>query len=294
MSKKFAPDPTASLRRVQSVRTGISLSDIKNVPVESLTVNSSNALYFKRETTEYFQQLREDIEKRGVLVPLLTKKDGTLLAGHNRLRIAKEIGLRFIPVQVVQEELTERQELECIINDNLLRRHLSLDDRIRLYKQLFPEFDTVLQESKRGGDKKSTAYKNQTDNVSLKSPASVKNALATKQSNGKGAQTLAKKATTINELATKIATTTGQKVSTVEQQLNRSKRSAKAPAQIKKSPPKNQTDNVSLISFSHQSSAQILAHVDTLLEYVRSASPTLRTKVRKKLVVFLAELSSGE
>jgi ParB-like nuclease domain len=289
MSKKFAPDPTASLRRVQSVRTGISLSDIKNVPVESLTINKGNALYFKRETTEYFQQLREDIEKRGVLVPLLTKKDGTLLAGHNRLRIAKEIGLRFIPVQVVQEELTERQELECIINDNLLRRHLTLDDRIHLYKQLFPEFDTVLQKSKRGGDKKSTAYKNQTDNVSLKSQAS-----STKQSNGTTATSIAQKATTINELATKIASTTGQKVSTVEQQLNRSKRSAKAPAQVKISPSKNQTDNVSLIYFSQQSSVQTLAHVDTLLEYVRSASPTLQAKVRKRLEVFLAELSGGE
>jgi hypothetical protein len=235
MSKKFAPNPTASLRRVQSVRTGMSLSDIKNVPVEQLTTNSQNAQYFQRESDEYFRQLREDIEKRGVVVPLLAKQDGTLLAGHNRLEIARAIGLRFVPVQYVQEELSARQEQEFIINDNLLRRQLTQEQRIHLYKQLFPEFDVVVQGSKRGGDKKSSDFKttkNQKDSVSLIPNGS--NPLS---------YSVSGKATTINHLAEKIATTTGQKVSTVKQQISR----AKSQTNQNEHQKKNQKDNDSLI-----------------------------------------------
>jgi ParB-like chromosome segregation protein Spo0J len=279
---KFAPNPTASLRRVQSVRTGVSLSAIKNMPVEEIQTNPQNTVFFVRESSEYFQRLREDIEKRGVVVPLLVRQDGVLLAGHNRLQIAREIGLRFVPVQTVLEELSERQEQEFIINDNLLRRHLSIEERIRLYKMLFPEFDEVLASGKRGGDKKSAEFKekNQNDNVSLKNPAAKKSSTAS---------TTPKQANTIQELAEKIATTTGQNVSTVKQQITRAKRaekqignkktSSKTSATKPRDGKKNQNDSVVLIQ-----------RLDSVLDDIRSAPSPIKTKVRKKLEQFLSTL----
>jgi ParB-like chromosome segregation protein Spo0J len=269
---KFAPNPTASLRRVQSVRTGVSLSAIKNVPVGDIQINPKNTVYFVRETSEYFQRLREDIEKRGVVVPLLVRQDGVLLAGHNRLQIARDIGLRFVPVQTVQEELTERQEQEFIINDNLLRRHLTIDERIHLYKVLFPEFDSVLASGKRGGDKKSAEFRrleknnNQNDNVSLM------------QTSLNGAETIVerKQAGTIHELAEKIATATGQQVSTVKQQMTRAKRSTLAQKNESRKK-KNQNDGVVLIQ-----------RLDSVLIDIASAPSTVQTKARKKLEKFLS------
>jgi ParB-like chromosome segregation protein Spo0J len=269
---KFAPNPTASLRRVQSVRTGVSLSAIKNVPVDEIRTNPQNTVYFVRETSEYFQRLREDIEKRGVVVPLLVRQDGVLLAGHNRLQIARDIGLRFVPVQTVQEELTERQEQEFIINDNLLRRHLTIDERIHLYKVLFPEFDSVLASGKRGGDKKSAEFRrleknnNQNDNVSLM------------QTSLNGAETIVerKQAGTIHELAEKIATATGQQVSTVKQQMTRAKRNTLAQKNESRKK-KNQNDNVVLIQ-----------RLDSVLIDIASAPSTVQTKARKKLEKFLS------
>lgn len=274
MSKKFAPDPTASLRRVQSVRTAIRLSDIKQVSIEDIRTNPSNTLYFASETPEYFRQLREDIEKRGIVVPLLVKKDGTLLAGHNRLQIAREIGLRFVPVQYIQEELSERQEQEFIINDNLLRRHLSNEERIRLYKILFPEFDEVLAASKRGGDKKSETYKrkeNQSDNVSLKSSSLPK-------------------AQTIQELAQNIAKATGQNIATVKQQMNREKRKkieTSSPTLQKRreqniiaKQKKNQNDNVSLIE-----------RLNKILADIAEAPASTQKKAKTTIEKFVARLS---
>lgn len=278
MSKKFAPNPTASLRRVQSVRTGVSMSDIKQMAVEEIQANPQNSIYFIRESDEYFRRLREDIEKRGVVVPLLVKKDGMLLSGHNRLSIAREIGLRFVPVQIVQEELTERQEQEFIINDNLLRRHLSNEERIRLYKLLFPEFDDVISAGKRGGDKKSAEFKstkngeeNQNDNVSLKNSVAKKSPPYSTPAN------------TIQELAEKIATTTGQNISTVKQQITRAKRSGKVRGIAKKSSgamsiQKNQNDNVSLIQ-----------RLNKVLNDIASAPASVQKKATSTLKKFLAE-----
>ncbi|MBD1208977.1 MAG: ParB N-terminal domain-containing protein [Ignavibacteria bacterium] len=290
MSKRFAPNPTASLRRVQSVRTGVSLSDIKNMAVDDIRTNPQNTVFFVRESTEYFQRLREDIEKRGVVVPLLVKQDGMLLAGHNRLQIAREIGLRFVPVQTVQEELSERQEQEFIINDNLLRRHLSIEERIRLYKMLFPEFESVLAASKRGGDKKSAEFKelnktssekNQNDSVSLKS-----NMKGTILQSGNQQE---HQASTIQELAKKIATTTGQNISTVKQQLTRAKRAEKQKTTdgklsnptTKTTSKKNQNDTVVLIQ-----------QLDSVLSAITSAPVEVQKAVRKKLENFLSTLGA--
>lgn len=290
MSKRFAPNPTASLRRVQSVRTGVSLSDIKNMAVDDIRTNPQNTVFFVRESTEYFQRLREDIEKRGVVVPLLVKQDGMLLAGHNRLQIAREIGLRFVPVQTVQEELSERQEQEFIINDNLLRRHLSIEERIRLYKMLFPEFESVLAASKRGGDKKSAEFKelnktssekNQNDSVSLKSN--------TKKSILQSGNQQEHQASTIQELAEKIATTTGQNISTVKQQLTRAKRAEKQKttgdkvSKLTTTPAskKNQNDTVVLIQ-----------QLDSILSALTSAPVEVQETVRKKLEKFLSTLGA--
>lgn len=293
---KFAPNPTASLRRVQSVRTGVSLSAIKNMPVEEIQTNPQNTVYFVRESSEYFQRLREDIEKRGVVVPLLVRQDGVLLAGHNRLQIAREIGLRFVPVQTVQEELTERQEQEFIINDNLLRRHLSIEERIRLYKMLFPEFDSVLASGKRGGDKKSAEFKattgkasfgkekNQNDIVSLKNSVTKKTSVSDSTN---------KQANTIQELAEKIATTTGQNVSTVKQQITRAKRAKKQASNKKMS-----SKTSSKISAAKQSEGKknqndtvvLIQRLDSVLHDIVSAPSPIKDKVRKKLEKFLSTL----
>lgn len=285
MSKRFAPNPTASLRRVQSVRTGVSLSDIKNMAVDDIRTNPQNTVFFVQESPEYFQRLREDIEKRGVVVPLLIKQDGMLLAGHNRLQIAREIGLRFVPVQTVQEELSERQEQEFIINDNLLRRHLSIEERIRLYKMLFPEFDEVLAISKRGGDKKSAEFKEKSTKKNQNDSVSLKNGIK-KSTHTTSDKVQENQASTIQELAEKIATTTGQNIATVKQQITRAKRAknqkpTKTTVKLTEATArkKNQNDSVVLIQ-----------RLDLVLSDINYAPVAVQKTVRKKLEKFLSTL----
>jgi ParB-like chromosome segregation protein Spo0J len=142
MAKKLVADVSADVETLPEIhRRSIPLSEVKRIAPSDLTSNAKNAEYFEPEEEAYLQLLREDIRKRGILVPLIAKRDGTLLAGHNRLLLAQELHLKTVPVQYVQEELSDDKEREFIINDNLLRRHLSLERRIHLYKLRYSDFE---------------------------------------------------------------------------------------------------------------------------------------------------------
>ena len=141
---------------------GIKLSKVYYVKPGDLKTNPLNDL-FKTETPEYFEALGADIEKRGILVPLIAKpepggelgKSGVLLAGHNRLKMALKLKLEKIPVQYVLDDLEPEQERAFVIKDNFYRRQLTADDRLNLYRALIPDFDKRIQIETRGGDRKS-------------------------------------------------------------------------------------------------------------------------------------------
>lgn len=119
---------------------GIKTSDIERVSIHTLKDNALNTQYFIEETPEYFEQLQKDIQERGIIVPLIAKEDGTLLAGHNRLRVAKALGYDTVPVQYVLENLSHEEERGFLVKDNLLRRQLTNEQKIHLYTVLYPEF----------------------------------------------------------------------------------------------------------------------------------------------------------
>lgn len=136
-------------------RYGMRLSDIHYVTPSELRANPMNSRLFKEESAGYFDRLRKDIREKGILNPLLATSSGKLLAGHNRLRIAEELDLPSVPVQYVEESLSEEREKEIIIKDNLLRRQFSSSEWVQLYKQLYPNFDEEIAKENRGGDRKS-------------------------------------------------------------------------------------------------------------------------------------------
>jgi ParB-like chromosome segregation protein Spo0J len=131
----------------ESLQGKVKLTDkVQWVKPDSLRPNPRNQELFDNESVEYFSRLRDDVQQRGIVVPLVAKEDGTLLSGHNRLLIAQELALKIVPVQYVQNDLSAEQEQEFIIKDNLYRRQLSQLERIALYKKLFPTFEeTFLQ-----------------------------------------------------------------------------------------------------------------------------------------------------
>lgn len=198
MAKKAQPDFSGisdAVPKTFKVQGWIG-KEIVYVKPSDLQANPLNSTLFKRENEEYFSKLRDDIQSRGILVPLIAKRDNTLLAGHNRLEIAQSLGLKVVPVQYVDTALTKEAEQEFVIKDNLLRRQLSTPERIALYRRLYHDFDARILEEHRGGDRKSAQQ--QPHNV-------------TGQNNARHTKLTAKQ----------IADDTGQKVTAVKQQIHK-------------------------------------------------------------------------
>jgi len=78
-------------------------------------------------TTEEFAALRDDIAERGVMVPVEVDDEGRVLDGHHRARACEELGINY-PV-VVRSGLTETEKRQHARRANLLRRHLSRQQR---------------------------------------------------------------------------------------------------------------------------------------------------------------------
>ncbi len=74
-----------------------------------------------------FAELKRDIQEHGILQPIEIKYDGTILDGHHRYEIAKELGIKQVECRIV--ELIDIDEDMYLINTALLRRHLSEDQR---------------------------------------------------------------------------------------------------------------------------------------------------------------------
>jgi len=72
--------------------------------------------------------LRADIIRRGIVTPLAITKDGVVLDGRHRLRIALELGLDQVPVRVVDPD----DEVDFMLSAALQRRQLTPSQRAAL------------------------------------------------------------------------------------------------------------------------------------------------------------------
>jgi len=94
------------------------------------------------------KDLADSIKQHGILQPLtVTKKDGgfELIAGERRLRAAKMVGLKEVPVIVREEK--EQKKLELALIENLQREDLNPLEAARAYRRLIDEFNITQEEA---------------------------------------------------------------------------------------------------------------------------------------------------
>jgi hypothetical protein len=155
---KFKPDTSNDIARSpKQFLSGTNLSDVQKVERTKLRPNPKNEEYFIRESPAYFERLEQDIRERGIVVPLLAKEDGTLLAGHNRLIVAEKLNLKFVPVQYVKQHISEQEEQAFVIKDNLLRRQFTGIEWMQIYRRLYPDFDARIADGNKAGKPKAEA-----------------------------------------------------------------------------------------------------------------------------------------
>jgi len=208
-----------STQRDQYVPEGIKLSEVRYVSPHRLMPNPLNVEFFGKERDSSYNELKANIAENGVLVPLIAKEDGTLLAGHNRLNIALELQKERVPVQYVIQRLSPEDERKLVVNDNLLRRQLTADERLALYRKLYPNFDSRISSAK--GRRKGQKEYNES-------------ALSTKLDNVQFSEQASEQADFLPLTATMIARDTHQSVEAVRKQLQRARQQQSVQSASKK------------------------------------------------------------
>ena len=130
-------------------KKGIELLPIEEMPPVKLKPNPNNKIFDPLSGKDY-ERLKEDIRKRGIIDPLICDKSFTLLTGHNRLRIALELGLKEIPVRKIKSGLNPEDEKKFLVLDNLLRRQLTAKQKESLILEFYK--DEILEDN-RGGNR---------------------------------------------------------------------------------------------------------------------------------------------
>ncbi|UWQ03309.1 ParB N-terminal domain-containing protein [Aliiroseovarius crassostreae] len=144
------------------------------LPIADIIVDADNRLRPFSEAG--VESLIASIEEIGVMKdPIHVRRQGrgegvrlTLMAGGHRLEAAKRLGWTEIPARV-WADITDNDAKFIEIDDNLAGKALDpldqaefLAERKRVYEKAHPE-------TKRGGDRKSRAYENQTANLAVSS-----------------------------------------------------------------------------------------------------------------------------
>ena len=101
------------------------------ISIDSLSPHPLNQEIYQDEANE---ALVSSIREHGILVPLLIKKDSTIISGHRRWDAAKKLGLASVPVQYVEfpDELAER---EAVIHSNR--------QRVKTFSQMMREAEEL-------------------------------------------------------------------------------------------------------------------------------------------------------
>jgi len=96
---------------------------------------------------EALEDLVHSIRSSGVLQPLLVRKDGDsyqLIAGERRLTASGEVGLKEVPVVVM--DVSDQEALEIALVENLQREDLNLIEEAEGYKALCEKFDMTQEQ----------------------------------------------------------------------------------------------------------------------------------------------------
>ena len=100
---------------------------VASVPIEKLKENPFAKELFADLKGEDYKMLKKDVEKNGIRLPLEVLADFTLIDGHQRLKIARELAMTHVPCLI--KKLSDFDAKVWVITANLARRQLKPEER---------------------------------------------------------------------------------------------------------------------------------------------------------------------
>jgi ParB family chromosome partitioning protein len=102
--------------------------------VEDMKEHPQNEYYNSPLNENEYAALRKSMEEIGIQDPLLITEDSVVIAGHHRLKVAREIGLERVPTRLVSG--AEEELIDIALSSNNARRKQE-KDVMKLARQAF-------------------------------------------------------------------------------------------------------------------------------------------------------------
>ncbi|MNH66555.1 Nucleoid occlusion protein [compost metagenome] len=99
------------------------------IQIEKLNPHPKNDYYFTDISGEKYEEVKRSIKTYGIRDPLKVTTSYTIISGHQRYRIAKELEIKEVPVEII--DVDEWQAEYLLIAENTERRGEAESDPIR-------------------------------------------------------------------------------------------------------------------------------------------------------------------
>lgn len=100
---------------------------VEIVPIGFLQPHPRN---YRRHPADQIEHLAESIKEHGLYRPIVTAKDGTILAGHGIYAAALSLKLAEVPIHRMPLDAEEPRAIKVLTADNELGRFAESDDRL--------------------------------------------------------------------------------------------------------------------------------------------------------------------
>ena len=88
--------------------------------IEKLKIAELNPAEYnpRKMTNKQYEDLKSSLEKFGLVDPIIINADNTVVGGHQRLRIMRELGTEYVPTVRVNLSKEDEKELNIRLNKN--------------------------------------------------------------------------------------------------------------------------------------------------------------------------------
>ena len=94
----------------------------QQIDINVLKPHLRNNEFFDDLNGEEFERLKNSIRDEKIYNDILVSPDMTIISGHQRVRAAKELGLKLVPIKIDEDLQDENSKLRALISNNFGRR----------------------------------------------------------------------------------------------------------------------------------------------------------------------------
>jgi len=97
------------------------MQTLTNISIDVLKVHPRNQEFFDDIKGDSYEKFKASIKNFGVSEPLLIAPDMTVVSGHQRLKVCKELGITLVPVIIREDLNNEEEKLKQLLITNFRR-----------------------------------------------------------------------------------------------------------------------------------------------------------------------------